>query len=366
MRERAVLEREIKVLAPAKAGKTPAKPAAKPVTPRLPLKCTQPSPWPDAECDRSQPSADRLRRRAVALTNVIVEGVTNIKDHDDKNKPGPLLFNGSWDYHSAVHGHWALLSMARVHAFTDIEKWLTNRLTDGALAKELDFLKKNTKGNGSEMPYGWAWLLMVLFELRRRGRKSTGFVKITRSVEDEVLGFLQRSTLPEKKNGAFIATHDSWLFAYLLVALSEPATEAVRDRLRALRKNKLEPARSKIGAVTPAKTDFMDLAAVLALIDRVDPIYTGSPATLTLGTSPALDDPPLTSANNHSAGTVLVQVWPHAVEARRGDKASCSRYHARMNEMFLRTDHWADSFRHVAHWIPQFMWMGMWLAAGRP
>jgi hypothetical protein len=34
--------------------------------------------------------------------------------------------------------------------------------------------------------------------------------------------------------------------------------------------------------------------------------------------------------------------------------------------MFSRTDHWADSFDHVAHWVPQFMWMGMWLAAGRP
>jgi hypothetical protein len=358
MRERVVFEREIKTLARPK-------PAAKPAAPLLPPKCAQPSPWPDADCARSQPSAERLRRRAVALANVIVESVQNTREHANSHK-GPGLFQGSWDYHSAVHAHWALLSMARVHGFKELETWLSSRLSDGALAKELDFLRKATKASGFEMPYGWAWLLMVLLEIRRRGRKSTQLVNLTCNVENEVLGYLQRATLPERKNGAFIATHDSWLFAYLLVALSEPATDAARDLLRALRKNKLDPARGKINAFVPAKTDFMDLAAVLALIDRVDPIYAGSPTPLRLATAPALDDPPLTRANEHSAGTVLVQVWPHAVEARRGDKASCSRFHARMNEMFSRPDHWADSFRGVAHWVPQFMWMGMWLAAGRP
>ena len=358
MRERVVFEREIKTLARAK-------PATKPSAPLLPPKCAQPSPWPDGDCARSQPSAERLRRRAVALANVILEGVQNTTEHSHTDK-GPGLFQGSWDYHSAVHAHWALLSMARAHAFKELDTWLSNRLSDGALAKELDFLRKSTKANGFEMPYGWAWLLMVLFELRRRGRKSAQFVNLTRAVEAEVLGYLQRAALPERTNGTFIATHDSWLFAYLLLALSEPAADAARDHLRALRKNKIEPARAKIAAFVPAKSDFMDLTAVLALVDRVDPIYTGSPTALSLGISPPLDDPPLTRANEHSAGTVLVQVWPHAVEAHRGDKASCARFHARMNEMFSRPDHWGDSFQAVAHWVPQFMWMGMWLAAGRP
>jgi len=363
MRERAALEYENKALAPSKDSKAPAKATAKPVTLLLPPKCAQPSPWPDAECERSRPSADRLRRRAMALANVILEGVQNTKEH------GPGLtgggpFAGSWDWHSAVHGHWALLSIARVHGFTDLDTWLTKRLTDKAIADEFMFLTRNRK-QGFEVPYGRAWFLMVLLEFARRRRRSTQLEAITRGIQEDVLGYLERSALPEGKNG-FLATHDSWLFAYLLVALSDPSAKPVLDRMRALRKNKFEPARSKIIAFTPAKSDFMDLAAVLALIDRVDPTFSGTPAAITIGPSPALDDPPLTSANEHSAGTALVQVWPHAFEAHRGDKASCSRFHGRMNEMFSRTDHWADSFKHVAHWVPQFMWMGMWLAAGRP
>lgn len=363
MRERAALEYENKALAPAKDAETPGKAPAKPVAPLLPPKCAQPSPWPDADCERSRPSADRLKRRATALADVILEGVVNTKQHGVASA-GNGPFTGSWDWHSAVHGHWALLSIARVHGFTDLEKWLTKRLSDKAIADEFMFLTTNRK-QGFEVPYGRAWFLMVLLEFARRKRHSTQLDAIKRGIQADVLQYLDRSTLPERKKG-FLATHDSWLFAYLLVALSDPSSQVVLDQMRALRKSKLEPMRSKIMAFTPAKSDFMDLAAVLALIDRVDPTFTGTPAATPIGASAALDDPPLTSSNEHSAGTVLVQVWPHAFEAHRGDKASCSRFHARMNEMFSRTDHWADSFEHVAHWVPQFIWMGMWLAAGRP
>ena len=356
MRERTVLERENKALAPARAGKAPAKQAA----PLLPPKCAQPSPWPDADCAHSTPSADRVKRRAVALTNIIVEGVNHTKSHSNTPK-GPAVFAGSWDWHSAVHAHWALLSMARVHGFAEVEKWVTVRLSDKAIADEFLFVRKT---KGFEVPYGRAWFLMLLHEFARRRRTSTQIDAIRKALQEDVLGYLERSTFPERKSG-FIATHDSWLFAYLLLALSDPGDKAL-NRMRALRKAKLEPARSKITAITPAKSDFMDLPAVLALIDRVDPVFAGTPAALMIGPSPALEDPPLTSANEHSAGTALVQIWPHAFEAHRGDKGSCSRFHARMNEMFSRTDHWADSFEHVAHWVPQFMWMGMWLAAGRP
>ena len=135
MRERAVLERENKALAPAKTGKAPAGTPAKQAAPLLPPKCAQPSPWPDADCARSTPCAERLMRRAVALTNVIAEGVGQTKSHSNTPK-GQGVFAGSWDWHSAVHAQWALLSMARVHGFAEKEKWLTQRLSDKAIDPE--------------------------------------------------------------------------------------------------------------------------------------------------------------------------------------------------------------------------------------
>jgi hypothetical protein len=335
-----------------------------PQAPPLPLVCAQPSPWPDAPCDRSRPSAETARRRVARLAEVMVEGVLTTKLHD-KSPAGPGLFAGSWDWHSAVHAHWALLCIARVRKLASIEDWLSKRLTDAALRAERNFLAKS--GSGFEMPYGRAWLLMVLFELARRGRKSSEVTALTSQTQEQVVGWLERTDFPEdKQTGKLRATHGSWLFAYLLVALSEPASTKITDRLRALRKAKLDAARSKIAAFKPAKSDFMDLPAVLALTDRVDPIFPGAPGPLAYGALPALDDPPLDDSNAHSAGTALVQVWPHAVQSHRGDKQACSRFYARMNEMFSRPDHWADSFELVAHWVPQFMWMGLWLEAGRP
>jgi len=137
MWERADLEREANALVPAKPVKAPAKAPSRPAAPLLPPKCAQPSPW---DCSRSQPSADRLYRRAVALTSVIVAGLGNKAHGPGEKGPGP--FAGSWDWHSAVQAHCALLSMARVHKFDKIETWLANRLTDAdgrtALPTEAD------------------------------------------------------------------------------------------------------------------------------------------------------------------------------------------------------------------------------------
>jgi len=84
-----------------------------------------------------------------------------------------------------------------------------------------------------------------------------------------------------------------------------------------------------------------------------------------------VDDPdpfqsPITASNAHTAGRAMVRIWPFAIEAQMGDPAACARFQTRLSEMFARPDQWRDDFATVAHWVPQFMWMGMWLDRGRP
>jgi hypothetical protein len=360
VRERSSLECEVGDLElEYEKTKPPARPASS-----LPPVCAQPSPWPDRDCDKSTPSAYTEGRRVARLREVIAEGIVTTSPHHASSKGGSSLFAGSWDWHSAVHAHWALLCIARVRNDKVLEAWLDKRLTDKALRAERDYLKKNA---GFELPYGRAWLLMVLFELRRRSRKSAEITKLTEETQESVVGWLERSSFPELTGAPrFVATHESWLFAYLLVALSEPQSTAILDRVRAQRKKKIEQVRAQIAAVRHSKTDFLHLPAVLAAIDRVDPTTPAKPASYPLDPSPALDDPPLDDTNAHSAGGALVRIWPYAIDGHRGDKKACSRLHARLTEMFSRTDYWADSFDHVSHWVPQFMWMATWLAAGRP
>lgn len=328
----------------------------------LPPQCAQPSPWSDTPCGKRKPSAGLTALRTNRLRNVILEGISILRPHE-KASPGAGLFRGSFDWHSAVHAHWALLSIARTRGDSGLEARLRKRFNAGAVQAERKFLNGD---QSFENPYGRAWLLMVLSELARRSWAPNTLAAFRTETEDVVLQWLEMSAYPESSTEPkFIATHNSWLFAYLLMVLSQPRPDAVK-RLGVLRKKKLEPQRAAVARAKHTPDDFLYLPAVQAMIDRIDPATVGTPAAFPAGESPALPDPPLTFANAHSAGAALVRIWPHAIDSHAGDKKACARFQARMNEMFSRTDQWADAFDLVAHWVPQFMWMALWLEAGRP
>lgn len=77
-------------------------------------------------------------------------------------------FYGCFDWHSAVHGHWSLVSLLKQfpdldHA-TEIRKRLSENINPKNIATEVAYFKM--KGNSSfERTYGWAWLLKLSEEL---------------------------------------------------------------------------------------------------------------------------------------------------------------------------------------------------------
>lgn len=78
-------------------------------------------------------------------------------------------FRGAFDWHSAVHGHWALVRCLR--CFPDAPFAMRARgavaanLTDERLAAEAAFVGAPGR-EGFERPYGLAWLLQLAAELR--------------------------------------------------------------------------------------------------------------------------------------------------------------------------------------------------------
>lgn len=105
-------------------------------------------------------------------------------DQEYPNKPGEVLgddsylapprlqhpaFYGCFDWHSSVHGHWALVTI--LNSFPDFHKrdsiWqkISKNITPENIQKEIDFL--NDKYNKDfERTYGWAWLLKLDEALR--------------------------------------------------------------------------------------------------------------------------------------------------------------------------------------------------------
>lgn len=311
------------------------------------------------------PGPDAQRAPAMRLAEVVLAGIDDPR-RDARFPGGTGPFAGSWDWHSCVHAHWALACIARVHEDEALERVVQQRLGAEALRAEGRWLAERP---AFELPYGRAWLLLLLDELGRREvavvlRDAVSALRAEQ--EAAVVSWLDRSPYPEQPP-RFVATHGSWLFALTMLALSRPRSEAVRAAMPAMRA-RAEAQRSAIAAQAPLPVDFLYLPAVQAMLDRLDddPGAASPPPCPEERALLVLPETAPTRADAHSAGAAMVRLWPHAMEAARGDAPSARRVVTALALMFHRVDCWGESFEHVGHWVPQFMWMTEWLARGRP
>ena len=86
------------------------------------------------------------------------------------NTPKKLhpAFYGCYDWHSAVHGHWSLISLLKqfpsLNQATAIRQKLATSLSEENILAEVSYFK--IPGNASyERTYGWAWILKLAEEL---------------------------------------------------------------------------------------------------------------------------------------------------------------------------------------------------------
>lgn len=76
----------------------------------------------------------------------------------DTNHP---VFDGCIDWHSSVHGHWALLRSHRIVPNEQHLKFVKTSMNKDGMHSEYLFLKKHRY---FEMPYGRAWFLLLISE----------------------------------------------------------------------------------------------------------------------------------------------------------------------------------------------------------
>jgi hypothetical protein len=119
--------------------------------------------------------ATAARLAGVALANLRIEYPTK-QDHvigspADVRSSRELhpAFHGSFDWHSCVHMHWSLARLRRlVPALperAEIGRLFDERFTPEAIEAECAYLARPLSAS-FERPYGWAWLLELVRELR--------------------------------------------------------------------------------------------------------------------------------------------------------------------------------------------------------
>lgn len=80
------------------------------------------------------------------------------------------VFFGSFDWHSAAHGHWLLVRLLRQHpesgVSAEIRRMLSSQLTKEKLRKEAEYFAADHNKSFERM-YGWAWLMKLVAEVHQ-------------------------------------------------------------------------------------------------------------------------------------------------------------------------------------------------------
>ena len=127
-------------------------------------------------------------------------------------------FYGCFDWHSAVHGHWAMVRvLSRFPTLPEadaIRAKLDQHLAAEPLARELAYLAE-TRNKGFERPYGWGWLLRLAAEVGRSPEPNAAAWGSALAPLAELLSARMSEYLPRLTAPVRAGTHSSTAFAMI-------------------------------------------------------------------------------------------------------------------------------------------------------
>jgi hypothetical protein len=179
-----------------------------------------------AEPPRKLDSASAARFAALALKCLHQEYPNKLshtmKGDADARPPRELTpaFFGCYDWHSAVHGHWLLVRLARLYpeaAFArNAREELARSFTPPNIAAEVAYLERADRAS-FERPYGLAWLLQLSAELRGWEDPQAKQWATTLAPLEAAAGKRLKTWLPKLQYPIRVGEHSQTAFAFGLV-----------------------------------------------------------------------------------------------------------------------------------------------------
>lgn len=306
---------------------------------------------------------DALRVRIAATIEQTAATTTPHDGGSVTGQRGPSgLFGTNFDYHSAIHAHWALLNLYRSSADTAALTRALTRASEASIAAEWAFLQRPAN-LAFELPYGRAWFVLLLSELAREpARNLPAAVARRDAAELELIDWLEANRA-QASDDATLGVHDSWLFALLLLVMSAPASSTIRARIDAIFASVVATNRATWRTRASRPNDFLHVPSIIDTLD----LLRGQPAAVTASTVAPSRIATLTGG--HEIGEELTRLWPIALLART-DPAMCRLLGTRLTEWLAHPEHWefgpttphaawSARFSDNSHWTPQFLWMAM-------
>lgn len=179
-------------------------------------------------------TAERLAGLALACVhreypNKIAHVLNGDADVQPPRKLTPSFY-GCFDWHSAVHGHWLLARLARLHPDAPYAAKARVALAKSLTAQNLEVETRYMNGTGRasfERPYGLAWLLQLASELRAwDSAEARAWSKSLQPLETAAAGRL-KTWLPKLSYPVRSGEHSQSAFA---LGLSLDYARAAGDR----------------------------------------------------------------------------------------------------------------------------------------
>jgi hypothetical protein len=169
-------------------------------------------------------AAGRFARLALACAHLEYPNkISHVLSGDaDVRPPRELtpVFFGCFDWHSAVHGHWLLARLARLYPESGFaaaaRAALEQSFTEARVAAEAAYLRGDGRAS-FERPYGLAWLLQLVAELRSwPDPDAQRWAAILQPLEAEAADRV-RAWLPKLRYPIRAGEHSQTAFAFGLV-----------------------------------------------------------------------------------------------------------------------------------------------------
>ena len=300
----------------------------------------------------------------IALGNVVREYPRHIQhlvsSADDELRERILhpAFYGSYDWHSAVHMHWLLLRLLRLHPVSRdavrIAAVLDRHLTPSALQAELAYFR-GAAGRTFERPYGWAWLLELQAEaLASKSRWSRSLAPLAAELAQRFGDYLRMTPYPVRAGA-----HGNTAFACLLALdYARNATDAaLESEIGKAARRWYGADRAAALAYEPSADDFLSPSLMEAVLMQ-EVLERGEFQRWLEGFAPqgfgVLAQPPTVTDHadpkqSHLDGLCLTRAWCYG---RLGESAAAQRLVAAALPHVMEGDyagtHWLASFAALA------------------
>jgi len=284
-----------------------------------------------------------------ALAEPILECVAR----DDTGHPA---FHGCYDWHSAVHGTWALLALSRATGDPAFAAAAEAELGNEALAAELSQLQSG--GPFGEVPYGYAWLLVLAAERSRGGHEDLAPLASVAAdaLEDHLSGLT--ATQIEQRLVADEYANLSWealaLWEHARIVGDSARVSWVEDFVReeVLSREAACPLSTSYSRTAqffpPCLHRALLLLTVLSEAEAAQWVADNVPADWELDPL----DPP---SGVHAAGLNFSRSWGlYALYRSTGDDRFLEMYIDHIETHLAQPALWAENYDYYSHWVPQF------------